>query len=137
MKSTEVFIWEKSNYVHPSSGCYDGCLYVLKARGGQIHWRFSPLVTKEVRPVKSSPCVDEQTGWIWFGSHDEHLYALDIQVRTQYHSTGYAFLAAQLNSSLFFCCSCSLFVVVCLLLLFCFFVLFLFCFVFLQAIGLS
>ncbi len=34
----------------------------------------------EPKPLKSSPCVDALTGWMWFGSHDEHLYAVDILV---------------------------------------------------------
>ena len=62
-------------------GCYDGCLYVLDADSGKLHWTFAPTMSDgETRPIKSSPCVDGQTGWVWFGSHDEHLYAVDIIV---------------------------------------------------------
>ena len=32
-------------------------------------------------PIKSSPCVDPQTEVVWVGSHDHHLYGLDVSQR--------------------------------------------------------
>ena len=56
-------------------GCYDGCLYIYHADSGQLYWKF---VTGDT--VKSSPCTDPYTGYIWFGSHDHYLYAVDLEV---------------------------------------------------------
>ncbi|KAL5486532.1 hypothetical protein EMCRGX_G019026 [Ephydatia muelleri] len=56
-------------------GCYDGCFYVLNRHDGDIHWCFQ-VPGRE--PVKSSPAVDPAKGWVWFGSHDQHLYCLDV-----------------------------------------------------------
>lgn len=56
-----------------SVGCYDGKVYVLARCNGKIVWTYQ---TEDV--VKSSPCVDLQTGLIWVGSHDGCLYSLDI-----------------------------------------------------------
>ena len=61
------------------SGCYDGCLYVLRTDNGEIHWRFQAGGSEH--PIKCSPSTDPQTGDVWFGSHDHHLYAVDIYVR--------------------------------------------------------
>lgn len=58
------------------AGCYDGGVYVLKRSDGATHWLFS---TGDA--VKSSPAVDPVWGLIYIGSHDQHLYALDIEVR--------------------------------------------------------
>ena len=58
-------------------GCYDGCLYVLNRHDGDIHWCFQ-VPSRD--PVKSSPAVDPDKGWVWFGSHDQHLYCLDVLV---------------------------------------------------------
>ena len=54
-------------------GCYDGKIYVLARNSGKITWAYQ---TQNV--VKSSPCVDQNTGFIWVGSHDGSLYCLDI-----------------------------------------------------------
>lgn len=35
--------------------------------------------------VKSSPAVDPITGWIYIGSHDHHVYSLDIEVHYRLH----------------------------------------------------
>ncbi len=61
-------------------GCYDGYLYTLRADTGSIHWSFAAPGSRDY-PIKSSPCVDPHTSWVWFGSHDHHLYAVDIYVR--------------------------------------------------------
>ena len=58
-------------------GCYDGNLYVLDAQSGSLYWKCQ--LSKE-QPIKSSPCVDMATGLIWCGSHDQHLYALNVEV---------------------------------------------------------
>jgi acyl-CoA synthetase len=57
-------------------GCYDGCLYVYEVQCGHLHWTFQ---TGDV--VKSSPCTDPFTGHIWFGSHDHHVYAVNVKDR--------------------------------------------------------
>ncbi|KAM6075668.1 beta-alanine-activating enzyme isoform 2-T2 [Chlamydotis macqueenii] len=56
-----------------SHGCYDGLVYVLQSSGGEIHWTF---VTEDT--VKSSAVVDPSSGLVYIGSHDQHVYALDI-----------------------------------------------------------
>lgn len=40
---------------------------------GEMYWTFQTGAA-----VKSSPCVDPQTGVVWVGSHDHHLYGIDI-----------------------------------------------------------
>lgn len=58
-------------------GCYDGLVYVLQSKDGEIHWTFATEDT-----VKSSAVVDPSSGLVYIGSHDQHVYALDIYVRT-------------------------------------------------------
>ena len=41
-----------------------------------MYWKC--VIGKE--PIKSSPCIDALTGYVWVGSHDHHMYALDIKV---------------------------------------------------------
>jgi len=48
-------------------------VYVFNRHNGFIVWTFQ---TKG--PVKSSPCVDPSTGMVWIGSHDHHLYSLNV-----------------------------------------------------------
>lgn len=62
------------------SGCYDGCLYSLCSSTGGIHWCFATKGSSTLEPIKSSPLPHPRTGFIWFGSHDQHLYAIDIHV---------------------------------------------------------
>ena len=62
------------------SGCYDGCLYSLCSSTGGIHWCFATKGSSTQEPIKSSPLPHPRTGFIWFGSHDQHLYAVDIHV---------------------------------------------------------
>lgn len=52
-------------------------MYVLQSSDGEIHWTF---VTEDT--VKSSAVVDPSSGLVYVGSHDQHVYALDIYVRT-------------------------------------------------------
>lgn len=59
------------------TGCYDGLVYVLQSSDGETHWAF---VTEDT--VKSSAVVDPSSGLVYIGSHDQHLYALDIYVST-------------------------------------------------------
>lgn len=47
---------------------------MLEKSSGNIIWTFQ---TEDL--VKSSPCLDNQTGLVWVGSHDGYLYALDIE----------------------------------------------------------
>lgn len=54
-------------------GCYDGKVYVFNRPNGSIAWTFQTS-----GPIKSSPCVDPSTGFVWIGSHDHRLYSLDI-----------------------------------------------------------
>ena len=54
-------------------GCYDGKVYVFNRSTGEAHWTFQTGAA-----VKSSPCIDQRTGVAWVGSHDHHLYGLDI-----------------------------------------------------------
>ena len=54
-------------------GCYDGKVYVFNRSTGETHWTLQTGAA-----VKSSPCIDQQTGVAWIGSHDHHLYGLDI-----------------------------------------------------------
>ena len=62
------------------SGCYDGCLYSLYSSTGGIHWCFATKGSSTQEPIKSSPLPHPRTGFIWFGSHDQHLYAVNIHV---------------------------------------------------------
>lgn len=55
------------------TGCYDGKVYVFDRFTGNIFWTFQTGAA-----VKSSPCIDTQTGVGWVGSHDHHFYALDV-----------------------------------------------------------
>lgn len=48
---------------------------MLSRDTGDICW-----VYKTQSAVKSSPTVDPITRWIIIGSHDHHLYALNIEV---------------------------------------------------------
>lgn len=57
-------------------GCYDGALYVFGRATGALHWRYATG-----GEVKSSPAVDPRTGLLYFGSHDRHLYCVDIERR--------------------------------------------------------
>lgn len=69
------------------SGCYDGQLYVFSAEDGSPYWTFSTLHSEEEPlPIKSSPCVDPVSGHLWFGSHDHHMYAVDIYVSVSMYS---------------------------------------------------
>lgn len=52
-------------------------MYVLQIVDGEIHWAFATEDT-----VKSSAVVDPSSGLVYIGSHDQHVYALDIYVRT-------------------------------------------------------
>jgi hypothetical protein len=56
-------------------GSYDRMIYVLSVKDGSVHWR---IETGDV--VKSSPTLDLDTGFIFIGSHDKHVYCLNIQV---------------------------------------------------------
>ena len=58
------------------AGCYDGKIYVFNRFTGETHWTFEAKAA-----VKSSPCVDSHTGVTWCGSHDQHLYGLDVANR--------------------------------------------------------
>ena len=65
-------------------GCYDGCVYSLTCDSGTTHWCIKLASSGEggsSEPIKSSPCVDLTTGLVWIGSHDHHIYALNIYVR--------------------------------------------------------
>lgn len=59
------------------TGCYDGLVYVLQSSDGEAYWTFATEDT-----VKSSAVVDPSSGLVYIGSHDQHMYALDIYVRT-------------------------------------------------------
>lgn len=72
MKSEDVLI--AACCLH-AIGCYDGCLYAYHAESGCLHWMFATGGA-----VKSSPCTDPNTGYVWFGSHDYHLYAVSLEV---------------------------------------------------------
>lgn len=52
-------------------GCDDGALYAIRAEDGQLLWRFATD-----GPVRTTPVLLGQR--IFFGSHDRHLYALDV-----------------------------------------------------------
>ncbi|XP_074848914.1 beta-alanine-activating enzyme isoform X3 [Carettochelys insculpta] len=54
-------------------GCYNGLVYVLRSHNGEVHYIFT---TEDA--VKSSAVVHPSTGLVYIGSHDQHLYALDI-----------------------------------------------------------
>lgn len=79
-----VLFWNSCNlYLNISAfcrcdfftGCYCGFIYVLRSSDGEVHWTF-----KTEDSVKSSPAVDPSTGLVFIGSHDQHVYALDIYV---------------------------------------------------------
>ncbi|XP_034628164.1 beta-alanine-activating enzyme isoform X7 [Trachemys scripta elegans] len=54
-------------------GCYNGFVYVLRSDNGEIHCIFTAEDA-----VKSSAVVHPSTGLVYVGSHDQHIYALDI-----------------------------------------------------------
>uniref|UniRef100_A0A8C3IMG4 Beta-alanine-activating enzyme n=1 Tax=Chrysemys picta bellii TaxID=8478 RepID=A0A8C3IMG4_CHRPI len=54
-------------------GCYNGFVYVLRSDNGEIHCIFTAEDA-----VKSSAVVHPSTGLVYIGSHDQHIYALDI-----------------------------------------------------------
>lgn len=56
-------------------GSYDKHVYVIEIESGQLYWK---VATGDV--VKSSPNLDLITGYVYIGSHDQHVYCLDIQV---------------------------------------------------------
>ena len=65
-----------------SSGCYDGCVYALCADSGEVHSCYH--ISQD--PIKSSPCVDPTTGLVWVGSHDQHIYAISLQVSESHYT---------------------------------------------------
>ena len=62
-------------YFFNISGCYDGHVYILDAHTGDIYWQY-----QTGSEVKSSPTVDMATGFVYVGSHSQHVYALNIKV---------------------------------------------------------
>lgn len=60
-----------------SLGCCDGHVYVVYSATGDIYWC---IKCSDADPIKSSPLCHPITGYIWFGSHDHFLYAIDIYV---------------------------------------------------------
>ncbi|XP_019856550.1 PREDICTED: acyl-CoA synthetase family member 4-like [Amphimedon queenslandica] len=72
------------------AGSYDGCLYVLHSLSGSIHWCFTTKGSLSEDPIKSSPIAHPVTGYIWFGSHDHHLYTVDICVSSEGYQQNYA-----------------------------------------------
>uniref|UniRef100_A0A0R3RFA2 AMP-binding domain-containing protein n=1 Tax=Elaeophora elaphi TaxID=1147741 RepID=A0A0R3RFA2_9BILA len=55
-------------------GCYDGYLYFLDEKSGQLIWKFG---TGNI--IKSSPLLINAGNKCLFGSHDKYLYLLDIK----------------------------------------------------------
>ncbi|KAL4003775.1 AMP-binding enzyme family protein [Acanthocheilonema viteae] len=55
-------------------GCYDGYLYFLNEKNGQLIWKFG---TENI--IKSSPVLIDTGNKCLFGSHDKCLYLLDIK----------------------------------------------------------
>ncbi|XP_072262310.1 beta-alanine-activating enzyme isoform X3 [Pyxicephalus adspersus] len=65
----------KADYRSSSpAGCYDGGVYILRRNDGATHWIFSTGDS-----VKSSPAIDPMCDLVYVGSHDQHLYALNIE----------------------------------------------------------
>ena len=60
------------------SGCYDHYVYILSRKNGEILWKF-----KTGDCVKCSPIVDQSNGIVYFGSHDQFLYAVNIEDNLQ------------------------------------------------------
>ena len=56
-------------------GCYDGFIYSLDCDTGNIWWKY-----QTGSQVKCCPTVDEHTGLVYIGSHNQSVYCLDIQV---------------------------------------------------------
>ncbi len=50
-------------------------MYVLRIEDGFLEWKFE---TGDV--IKSSPFINQDTGFVYFGSHDAKIYCLDIKV---------------------------------------------------------
>lgn len=61
--------------MHIIKGSYDKNVYVLDIESGALVWN---IETNDV--VKSSPCLDLETGYVFFGSHDKHFYCVNIEV---------------------------------------------------------
>ena len=77
------------SYQSLTVGCYNGCVYTMLASTGSVHWCYSSASHSEeddVEPIKSSPICDPSSGLVWVGSHDQHLYALDVEVMISYVS---------------------------------------------------
>ena len=51
-------------------------MYTLDRHDGAVVWTF-----QTGGPVKSSPCVDPSSGFVWVGSHDHHLHVIDVYLR--------------------------------------------------------
>jgi outer membrane protein assembly factor BamB len=60
-------------------GSYDKCLYVLRIKDGSLKWKFETM-----EPIKSSPFINQENGYLYFGSHDKMLYCLDIEVKFKF-----------------------------------------------------
>ncbi|KAI8824351.1 uncharacterized protein EV422DRAFT_504362 [Fimicolochytrium jonesii] len=54
-------------------GCYDGKIYAMSTETGEIMATFTTGAE-----VKCSPIVEQETNYIWVGSHDHHLYCLEL-----------------------------------------------------------
>ena len=88
-------------HIHSSysiTGSYDGYLHVMDAVTGAIYWALN--VSNE--PIKSSPSVDSVTSLVWFGSHDHHLYSLDVEVCVLYSYLASALLCNKASVTLYF-----------------------------------
>ncbi len=59
-------------------GCYDSYVYVLCSRSGSILYKF-----KTGDQIKSSPCVDPVTGYVWCCSYDHYMYPLILLLTSQ------------------------------------------------------
>lgn len=54
-------------------------MYCLNTTNGDVWWEF-----QTGGEVKSSPVLDINTGLVIFGSHDQHVYALNVEVIVLY-----------------------------------------------------
>jgi outer membrane protein assembly factor BamB len=60
-------------------GSYDKHLYVLRIKDGSLEWKFETMES-----IKSSPFINQENGYVYFGSHDKMLYCLDIEVKFKF-----------------------------------------------------
>ena len=61
-------------------------MYVLRIEDGILEWKFE---TGEA--IKSTPFINPENGYVYFGCHDKQIYCLDVDVKINVLKTSFKF----------------------------------------------